>query len=264
MDNGIDIILSKRNYICPEPYIQGRIVEYDIKSANISMLKKYNVISNSYYEYLSKLPKYDREVEIGNRIRENRDIQNTIYNGIDETLKKFIQLNNISSSNIIRRANDALYINTSVDLKYTNIDGILVRQKSIYSSLLQLNKLLFLFYYNPDINVDVKGIKQDLLNLHNGYMITVIGTAILLYERSSTSDALSYLNNIIEDYLKHKLPVEYYRNLDSFSDYTYNIYGGFRSMTQPKFIDDSINIECNLNILRELYSILFNLYIKTT
>ena len=263
MYDGINDIIKKRNFIVSDPYIQGRIVEYDIKSANISMLKKYNMISDSYYDYLSKLPKYDREVEIGIKIRDNIEIQKVIYNGIDETLKKFIEINNINPVNIIRRANDALYINTPIDLKYTNIDGIIVKQKNIYSSLLQLNKLLFLFYYDPDINVDIKGIKPELVELHNGYMITVIGTAILLHERSSTIDALSYLNNIIESYINLKLPVEYYRNLDSFSNYVYNLYGGFISMTQPKVIDNTINIECNFNLLRELYSILFNMYIRT-
>ena len=263
MYDGINDIIDKRNFIISDPYIQGRIVEYDIKSANISMLKKYNVITDTYYDYLSKLPKYDREVEIGIRIRENNEIQKVIYNGIDETLKKFIEINNINPVNIIRRANDALYINTPIDLKYTNIDGIIVKQKNIYSSLLQLNKLLFLFYYDPDINVDIKGIKPELVELHNGYMITVIGTAILLHERSSTIDALSYLNDIIENYINLKLPVGYYRNLDSFSNYVYNIYGGFTSMTQPQVIDHTINIEYNFNLLRELYSILFNMYIRT-
>ena len=263
MYDGINDIIDKRNFIVSDPYIQGRIVEYDIKSANISMLKKYNVITDTYYDYLSKLPKYDREVEIGIRIRENNKIQKVIYNGIDETLKKFIEINNINPVNIIRRANDALYINTPIDLKYTNIDGIIVRQKNIYSSLLQLNKLLFLFYYDPDINVDIKGIKPELIELHNGYMITVIGTAILLHERSSTIDALSYLNDIIENYINLKLPVGYYRNLDSFSNYVYNIYGGFMSTTQPQVIDNTINIEYNFNLLRELYSILFNMYIRT-
>ena len=261
MHNDIDNIVSSKNYITPISYVQGRIIEYDIKSANISMLKKYNMISHNHYAYLSKLPKIDREKDIGRIIRSNKEIYNTISKGIDKSIKDFISYNNIDIKNIIRRANDALYINTPVDLKHTKIDDIIIRPKNIYSSFLNINKILFFFYYNPDINVDVKGISKDMIELHNGYIISVIGTTILLLERSSISDALEYLNSIIESYITRKLELGYYREFNNLSGYRYSINNQSYILYNVNSLEN-VDISYNLNILRELYSVIFNLYLN--
>lgn len=265
MYDSVEEFVSRQNYITKEPYISGRIVEYDIKAANISTLYKYKAIDKNYYDYLSKMPKLDREIIIGRMIGSgDNDYAKIIRDGIKQTLYKFITVNNIDINSIIRKANDALYINCPVDVKVENIDGILVRKRKVYSSFLQLNKVLLLFYYdqNNNLNVDIKGIRREQVQLHNGYILSVIGTTIFMAEISSPTDALEYLNNIIEEYIEGKLEFGYYREFNTLSGYRYNNIGNASYITTNIDSLDNIDISYNLNILRELYSVIFNMYIK--
>ena len=76
--NSIEQLAEAMSYITPLNYISGRIVEYDIASANINMLYKYNMIDINYYNYLKSLPKINREVEIGKLIRSDSNYYNII------------------------------------------------------------------------------------------------------------------------------------------------------------------------------------------
>ena len=112
MNNNVSSIVSKLSYFTPSRYISGRIVEYDIKSANITMLKVSNVISEETYQYLQSLPKISREIEIGLLIRSNPAIFKAISSGIEKYKLKFAEANNIDENRIVRVANDAIYLKT--------------------------------------------------------------------------------------------------------------------------------------------------------
>ena len=92
MNNNVSSIVSKLSYFTPSRYISGRIVEYDIKSANITMLKVANVISEETYQYLQSLPKMSREIEIGLLIRSNPNIFKAISSGIEKYKLKFVYI----------------------------------------------------------------------------------------------------------------------------------------------------------------------------
>lgn len=254
-------LLKNINYLTKEKYVTGRIVEYDIKSSNITLLRKYNMISEEYYTFLASLPKKDREIEVGNLKRIDRKYYDVEREGIYQAMLKLVELNQIPIQSIVRKANDALFINTPIDLQYTDIDGVLFSQKGIYDSLLVLDKIIFLFYYdiNGNISVDVKGINEEALDLHNGYILTSIGTTIFLLERASIEESLKYISGIIDDYLNRKLDINYYRNFDNMSKFQYK-YQNFCSDTPCSF--DFLNTDRNLFILRELYGIIFSIYAR--
>lgn len=248
-------LIQKRDYFCPSRYVSGRISEYDIRACNINMLKYYGMISDELYNYLSVIPKIDREIYIGNMMREDKKIYDTISKGIKEFKVKLASTNNIQDKEIVRIANDAVYVNRPIDLFTTVFDNIEFKQKGIYSSVVKLNKSTIIFLskdmYGNSI-VDVKGIGDNDV-LHQNYMISIIVTVINTMEMSSAKDALALLNDIYKDYVSLKLDKGCYREFNSISMYKYkhSNYGAF-------YIEDinDIDISYNLYILRELWSII--------
>ena len=45
-------LYEQENYLTPDKYVSGHIVEYDMEKANINMLLKANVIDQNYYNFL--------------------------------------------------------------------------------------------------------------------------------------------------------------------------------------------------------------------
>ena len=108
---------KKLNYLSPLRYVSGRIVEYDIKAANISVLRDKEIISEADYIMLSSMPKNLREREIGLMEKNNPSLYNKIADGITEAKLSLIRFNKIEDNQILRIANDAIYVNTPIDLK---------------------------------------------------------------------------------------------------------------------------------------------------
>lgn len=253
MNEAIEGLINSTTYETPVRYISGRITEYDIKSANITMLHKYGKISDRYYKYLSALPKFDREKEIGLLIRNDYSYYDCIKNGISEAKRMLFESNNIQFDSVVRIANDAVYVNSSVDLQYTIFDNVVFKQKSIYQVMMKLSDLIIFFRYNidGDYDLDVIGINNDKLELHSA-MLSVIANVIHLLERVSPKDAIQYIDEFYIDYINFNLPKEFYRELNAISMYRYNYTKFYLSDIQD--VHD-IDINYNLYLLRELYAI---------
>lgn len=265
--NDLEEILTKQTYLNSSRYISGRIIEYDIKSANISVLRNKNIISQERYEYLKNLPKINREIEIGLMEKNDINIYKEIQSGIIDSKIELVKFNKIDIDQIVRIANDAVYVNSDIDLKYTKFgEFIEFKQKSEYDVYCNLcNVLIFCkFLDSGNINIDIKGLdKTDrALTLHKDYMISVIISTIALLERSGIQFAIDYLSKICEKYIKKELDIGFYREFNTNSCYKLNL-----NMFETFGIDDVTNadkqfvdINYNYTILRELWSILLEIY----
>lgn len=260
MNNAVSSIVSKVSYFTPSRYISGRIVEYDIRSANITMLKAANVITEDQYQYLKNLPKMSREIEIGLMIQSNPAIFKAISNGIENYKLKFAEANNIDENKIVRIANDAIYLNTPIDLNYTVFDNIVeFKKKSVYDVAMKLNYVIIFSAFHGDImDIDVKGIGKNA-QLHQDYMISVIGSVIHMIERSDISEAFNYISEFSVHYLNRELDIGYYRE--------FNASSKFKIANSPFYISncdevylDKIDINYNYVIIRELWSIVTQIY----
>lgn len=248
-------LLEKSSYLHPSRYISGRIVEYDIRSANITMLHKYGKINDQYYQYLSRLPKIDREIEVGNMIKRDRSVYDTIQFGIKEAKINLFNSNDIELKDIVRIANDAVYINKSYDLQNIVFDDVEFRKKSVNSVMMKLNDLIIFFNVNMqgNINIDIKGMSEEVMKLHEEYFLSDIAQIIFLVEKVSIESAIQYLNELYENYINLRLPKEYYRCFNSGSLYKHKKINFY--MTNIEDIND-IDINYNLLLLREIWSIL--------
>ena len=206
-----------------------------------------------------KFPKINREVEVGLLIKSDYSYYTTIQEGIKNAKKMLFTSNNVDSASIVRIANDAVYINGSVDLQYRKFDDVEFKIKSISNVMVNLsnNIIIFVWYNDDGLNIDVKGLKPEIQELHNEYILSVIASTIDLVERSSISDALSYLSKFIDDYLNLRLDKYFYRELNPSSHFHYK-YSNFY-FDNIEDIND-IDINYNLIILRELWGILIEKY----
>lgn len=244
------------NYICPSRFVSGQIIEYDIKQANINILYKYEIIDEKYYNYLKSCPKIQREIIVGNLIKEDKDKYKIIQNGIKKYKCQLFDTNNIKEYEVVRIANDAVYVNRINGLKYTIFDGIEFVPKSNSTCYLNLCGILFFINFGNEINVDIKGLGEDY-SIHQP-LISIIVNIINELQYAGIKQAMKTLSNFIEDYENKKLDVVYYRELNPQG--LYRIIGGEFFLSTLNNLVPEIDIGYNLYILRELASVLYEIY----
>jgi hypothetical protein len=264
----MEYLYEKENYLTPDKYVSGNIVEYDMEKANINMLLRAGVIDQNYYNFLSYLPKREREIEVGKLhfiyTPEKGYPSNYISTVISEELKKYRKLlfesNNLKDEEIVRIAKDAIFVLRSYNLSQICFDGVVFRPKLVASAMLNLNKILIFSKYNnlDQIEIEVKGLGNNDIYHQNGILVIIANTMYIM-ERVSLKDALLYVQETYKQYINKELPIEYYREFNSFSCFKL-----IDSDLSPMFLDekykDIVDISYNINFLRELYSIVFNLY----
>ena len=259
-------MINAINYLSPIRYYSGNITEYDIKSANINCLIDAGMISIEEYKKLYKLPKQQREIEVGLMIKENPNIYTTISKKISEAKVYLFENNPIEDEQVLRIANDAVYIASDIQMKNLQYgDYIRFIPKSVSNIYLNLMSIIILIKYldNGNIDIDVKGISNT--ELHNDFLSEIV-SVILILEKSGIKDAINYLSVFIEKYLHYELPVTFYREFNSFSKYRINSNSNYIYNTFDYGIDatekDKYNLDINYNysILRELFSVLIEIY----
>lgn len=170
----IEDLAMRHNYLSEEiNFVFGKkIWEYDIKQANINALRATGRIAQNEYDYLANCIKLDREIYIGNKIKSDPSIQKSIYEGIDTAKLGFLTSNNISIDSVMRVANDALYVLSPISQQNTviNVNGFPMTfvLKNVFTTYMKLNNQILFFFSNGsnEYNVDIKGISDDILQLH--------------------------------------------------------------------------------------------------
>lgn len=256
---------KSKNYLLQVPYlIAHHIYEYDIQKANISVLRQLNLIDEEYYQRLYKLPRMQRQVEIGYLIKYTDGLGDKLADGIASFRKKFFESNNIEDEDILSIKNDAIFVidKTPTVLEFGKVKFI---KKNSYTTFIKLNNIEVYFEYNTiegTASLDIKGISDKKLELHHQYMASIIADIIYYIETGDIESGLTYLSDFYNKYIERKLPYEYYRNFNSDSDYTISANGTLYSV--PNCTSDSmfraLDISVNLNVLRELYGYLTNIY----
>lgn len=269
-------LASKISYFCNSRFISGRIMEYDIKAANISMLREANMINDDFYQYLLYSDKQYREQFIG--MQEKREMEEsksrssmegsitykTIYEGIKQAKLQLFDSNNIQLNEVIRIANDAVYINRPVDLEYTKFGQFIeFKQKIVAESVIKLSSTIILFFWHNQsgLNIEVKGINDYAQSLHQNYMLSVLGSIMLTYERAGVTDAIKFIEQFYDDYINLRLDKEFYRELSPSSL--------FRIINSGYYLHDVSNVDIHLldisyngNLIREFWKILISRYSK--
>lgn len=270
--------VSRSNFIADQKIVCNHyLVEYDIRHANISMLKTAGSLSDEMYNYMESLPKMEREIIIGNWIRGEKYIRDgavhlshteaAIKEGIKNAKYDFCRINNIETQDIVRIASDALIVKVS-NTTHPYIQDInpyiLFHISGIYTTMIKLADIILLFN-SETCAVDIKGISDDKLFLHQPFL-TAICELLLYIENGDKKVALMKHKELYENYISMALPLEYYRELNAGSGYKLKYQGTLQSVKTARLIAlpdqfdiRNVDMSHNLYILRELYSIILEM-----
>ena len=249
------MLFKEKNYTIALPYIFNQYIrEYDISKANINILFAENAISKELYDHLYNSDRMYRQVYIGKMIRNNETIQEILNNGIIKYKQKFFEVNGITDNDIVSIKNDAVFVLNKAPriLKFDNVQFV---HKNTYTSFIKLNELEVYYGSFKDSEViDIKGIKDEDLEKYHLDFLNIIIDFFRTVQKRGPEITLQYITEIINDYVKLKLPVNYYRRFRSSNDFVLNTqivsYG-------INYIDEiyksKLDISYNLFILRIMH-----------
>lgn len=278
MDKNNDKLHNTEQYTSETRYVFGSIIyEYDITQANINILHSYDLISDFEYQWLQLAPKQDRQYYIGKKAqmdivyhrKQKSDINRCITEGVLKARRLLLDSNQVQDDQVLRAAKDSVYINRPLSLQYTSFDlnnnGKLITftLRNIFDDYIRFsNELIVLISDNENnFNIDVKGIKDSNLHLHQPMITTISQLASL---RSYNKEAsLSEFNRIYQQYVSLQSPIDMYREFNSWSAFRYKNQSLLPEIPAPTYLPENfdrnlLDISYNLNVLRELYTYLYN------
>lgn len=201
-----------------EAVFNKKIIEYDIKSANTSLMKEYSLLPENVIHELEKLPKKDRVVRIGKLMKADKKFKDDLMSAFEHIRKRFFDENDIEDEDVLTIKKDAIFLFKKV--KNTKIGECHFIEKNVYTSYLYLNKLEIYFKSNlllETSEIDVKGINDEILKYHEEHMIKFLKHIFLLSERNSKEKVLKYIKSFSSSYKKYELDLNYYREFNSSS-----------------------------------------------
>lgn len=216
-------LYKKTNYTTPLTYIQNTIYEYDIKAANLTMLRESGKVDGSTLDMLESLDKQAREVAVGKIIRRQPKVYDIITKGIRRARERLFRENGIQDHEVLSIKNDAVFI-IGRRLQHTTFGEVEFRMKNRYALFQRIDKLEFFYDKRNDV-VDIKGVKDKILKHpdHQSGMLTFFSQVFryLCYDRKD--DLRAYLIQFAREYKNKKLPHQYYRELNSENIYRTHI-----------------------------------------
>ena len=242
------------------------IYEYDIRKANISVLLNQGVISPSYYDYLFKQDNMIRKVIIGKLERQDSNITRKKQQGIEDAKKYLFEANDIKDYEVISIKNDAVFVTRELtNLKYGHAEFTL---RNIYTLYLKVFTCELYYYYDKvnDIEVlDIKGINDEVLELHKNYMLDFLQELLSIYQQQGCTKAILLLKGFYKAYMNRELDLEFYRDLKTgefLLDTDSSMYDYYSIIPNDK-IRSSVSLSNNGAFLREIAKILYEDYNRT-
>lgn len=201
------------------PFILNKYIrEYDMSKANINILRQYGKISKDMYDTLYNAPRMVRQCTIGDMERVDPTITKIKQEGIRHYKKMFFESNNIEDSDILSIKNDAIFLINKIPTITKFGDYIEFKFKNEYTSYYNLNNIELYYYYHRMTNIeklDVKGINDTNLALHDGYFLEFLLTIFQTAQIEPIDQVIQFGNKFYEEYINMKLDVNFYRNFDT-------------------------------------------------
>ena len=212
------------------------IYEYDIHSANTSLMKYYGLADDSIIDDLIHLPKSKRVKRIG-IMQKDKDFAKALSKAFANIRKEFFDANQLELNDIISVKKDAIFTRKQCSITiFENVEFIVKNQ---YSSFLQLPRLEL---YYGDGELDVKGIDDSKLGLHEDGIIAFLKDFFRRAESLEKADVLRFIRKYASLYKRRKLELSNYREFNADSMYT--VIGSEDRFTE--YWDDRIH---ELNIM---------------
>lgn len=201
------------------PTINSRIIEYDIKSGNTSVMKYFHLRPITLVNELEKLEKKDRVVAIGKMMREDKDFSRQLEQSFDQIVKIFIRENHLNDDDIISIKRDAVFVKIKNINQTIFGNDVVFIPKNEYVGFIKLKNLEF--WIKDKKGVDVKGISDELLPLHENGILSLIR---YIYECASNygmekNKMNKVFSELLQSYKNRELEFDVYREFNSESKF---------------------------------------------
>lgn len=213
-----------------EYLFNNEIIEYDITDAGFSLIKQYQLLSESKIKELASIPKgFDRHKAIGIIQGKDKAFSKALLDKFTEVRSIFLGMNKLTDNDLISVKKDAIFtIGECTKLKFGSVQFI---PKNRYSSYIRFANISNLEIYYSDDTTDIKGMGTSAINRHRLYMIYFIRRIISLIESNNTSVKRIMLK-FIDDYKQHNLDDEYYIEFNNKSR-DYNAPFNYQNLLVP-------------------------------
>lgn len=245
-------------------YIIGkRIIEYDIKSANVNLCRYYKLLPEEELDKIELMSKTDRVIYVGKLMRSNKDFSKNLSKAFKNMRKEFFIANGIVDSDILSIKKDAIFI-VGKRCRNTNFKNVTFVEKNVYSSFHRLNNMEFYYSGKNDI-LDVKGIDDNSLYQYTKF-INILKRLFRLLETNNREEFVKFVKRFTEDYKNRRLAYEYYKEFKPNGCYTLiqddcdkSIVYGLDAMDET--MDDRLSI--TYNYIAYILPIIQRHYFKT-
>lgn len=231
--------------------VNEEIIEYDMKSAGLSIIKSGKLLDERMISLLEILPKDQRSIKIGNLQKKNKELTRALNEGFEYYRKVFLESNNVKDEDIISIKKDAIF--TTKRCKNMEFDYVKFSDKNVYTSYYFFpGNTQIELYYNKN-KLDVKGINNDKVKLHDKYMCDFFKRYAYMNEQSTKSNLIKFIKEFSYFYKTRNLDKNYYRE--------FNVNSRFRLYEQITKMDvsvdnvDSIDVE-EIDIVYNYFSFL--------
>jgi len=270
MDEQLKQILQRSTWTDPSiDLLIQEIIEYDMSDGGFSMIQEHQLVDSSMIDRLRSLPKgIERNKAVG-KLRYNKKYQNlgkTLEEGFRYYRLRFGVDNDLSPEDILSVKRDAIFTKRfCYNLEFG--DFIRFKEKNVYHAYLYLEldepgrpKKKLEFYWGEEHVLDVKGLKDSVLNLHRDYILKTIWTFLRFLVLFDDKGAVRYIVSQMVDYKMLRLDPGYYREFTE--DSIYKLHQDSRILSVSD-IGSSQLAHCDVHYnYMQIYVQLFNLVSK--
>lgn len=242
--------------------INKPIIEYDMKDAGLSIIRKYKLLPDDEIKSLVELnefslpdnPKCGKKkanIKIGKMQIKNQVLKEGLKLGFMSARDSFITANDITENEVLSIKKDALFIMRHVDIEELD-KYIIFRPKNEYTSYLLIEddkgrNRIELYY--KDNYIDIKGLGDEGEEHHKDYMLSFILKFFNKSQSSTKEEILKFIRIFIDKYKRLELEDEYYIEFKNGGKYQYKDGSTASINIKDK---SELDISYNFNILIKL------------
>ena len=239
---------------------------FDIRAANISVLREKEIINPELYNQLRVAAKIEREVYVGKLQGSDPAISKALAQGIIEAKQKFFVENGLDDSEILEVDNDAVYVIGNIPIRLQQVSPFVYFKKAEeYTSFYRVKKIEYFYYANLQSRMEYlnpKGLGSRGIQLHSPFMLDFLKELFMTAQFNGIETALQLLSTFYGNYCSKGLDVGFYRNLNTDSMYSVGNFDKYASYFINTNVDPRmkkvLDISYNEKILREFNRLLSN------
>lgn len=224
------------------PFIHNNeVIEWDIKSANTSLMRYYHLQPEDVIDRLASMSKAQREVSVGKLMRKDKDFARSLEESFNKIVKEFMNINHLEWDDIVSIKKDAVFVKNHGIMK-SEFGPVHFIPKNQYKHVLLLPKYEI---YISDKKTDIKGIPDEKVALHENGMLYFIKTS--LESADDFIEMQKFFKEYVNAYKRKELEFDAYREFNS--DSLFNIGGEFPMRAEEMIEDDMEFLDISYNYI---------------